>query len=168
MELPGWRVYIFYILIDSARLFPKWVVHYIFTEHCWVPFLPDPHITRFYLSKTFYQYDGPNVFLLNMHFSNYSKMEHHFIYLLAIFVFSSLANCLFISFPRVPVGLLVFFMGLWSLCIFWIAKGRSSRVRLPASEPCLCHLQSLWVSHLASLCLYFLICYMRLIMSPIY
>lgn len=58
-------------------------------------------------------------------------------YIYQLFAFSSLVNCLFISF-LCCLGFFYEFVG--SFCIFWIEKGRTSGARLPVSELCPYHL----------------------------
>lgn len=80
-----------------------------------------------------------------------SMMDKKTIYFFAICIFL-LVNCLFISFPHFLPGCLSFFFFNEferSLCIFRTDKGTGSGVRLPVSEPCLCHLLTVTLGELS-------------------
>lgn len=137
MKLSGQRVYVFYILIDFDKLFRKCMCH------CVLPlmllqgyvFPPDPYHRQILPIKNIL----PVWWIKKI------------IYFFAICIFL-LVDCLFISFPHFLPGCLSFFFFNEferSLCIFRTDKGRGSGVRLPVSEPCLCHLLTVTLGELS-------------------
>lgn len=140
MGLSGWRVYVFSVLLDSAKLFPKWIYHYIFTEYRSVPFLPDLHINQILLIKgilpiwwTKYLIALLCIFLIIVRWNIIS-------YIYWPFVFSSLVNYLFISLPH--FFLLVFLSFSYgfeeSLCILdWERQGLWSQTSCVGTPPLL-------------------------------
>lgn len=137
MNLWGKRVCVFYILIDAAKLFPKWIYHYVLLQCCskstfYARPIPPPDFTN---QKHFINMmDNLSycLFYISLIILRWSTIS----YIYWLFAFSSLVNCQFISFLHFSfLFLFCGFMG--SLCIFWIEKGRSSGARLPLSEFCL-------------------------------